>query len=225
MREWWNDNAFGHGGKTTTTNKTNGIAQAVGFVVRVNNLDYASLRAKQNEKLLGEIAGAVKYLISHEADGEVDPEHVDLLFSPGSVIVEVSIKPPFNIAATSVQSKLSKKFHTHMLNRMAESIASIDGISAVRTGSISVSSIQGPTVQLYTMPSPTAEERTNMEMLNYILVAAGASVVIVALCLACRCAFCKSRTPRSKAQSQVARPGSNPNTVEGTVVDNVVMAV
>lgn len=200
--------------------RSKGKRTTVGFTVRVNNLDYASLRAKQNAKVLYELASAVKTLISLEAGDDVAPKHVDLSFSPGSVIVEVSIKLPASASATVVQDNLSK--NPYMLAYMAESIDSIDGIAAVRTGSISVSIIKAPTVQHAASEPSATEEQSGINIGIFI----AASILTVALCLVC--AFwkpCRSsrKAPSPNPQGVVTSLGKVA-TVDG-VVDNALEAV
>lgn len=236
-----------------TMEHVNDALETVDFTLRVNNLDYASLYAKQNAKVLITLTNTLKELISSEAGAKVKPKHVDLSLLAGSVIVEVSIRPLTSISATSVQSNLGN--NSHMLSRMADGIEKVDGISAVRTGTISASVIITPAVRpaLSTAaapapgPVPTTEgsattEGSDINVGIFVAAGTGSAMIIGISCLLCAC-WGRCRASR-KAQSHAGQPSEcNPNTskdfvhgvvvatpvkatvVEGVVVDSVVEAV
>jgi len=192
-----------HGSATNVT---------VDFSFRLSNINYATLMARQNAHVLGKLLIVMKTLVANEAGDKVLAEHVDMSLSAGSLIVEVSIRPPASIAASSVQSNLGKS--PQMLSQMMEGIRSVEGISGVSTGVISASFIATPTLhQAVAHPGPTPSESSGSS-----LIFVGASVgvfVVIGIIISSVCLVARRHRSEKKVKSPV---------VQGVVTDNAVNA-
>lgn len=228
---------------TATTQRPKGkeAVATVEFTVRISHLDFASVSARENAQVRLELTTVLKGLISSEAGDVVTPEHVDLSLSAGSVIAEVSIRPPASISASSVQSNLRNN-QLQMLSGIADGIKEVNGITAVSTGPIMASIIRKPAVRqaLTTTAAPATEPASASKGIDASIMIAASIVcfviiVGVAFLLACMrracwrkcCALQKSST-EPKGIVVAAIPTTGPmhaGVVKGSVIDNVVDAV
>lgn len=162
-----------------------GLDSTVEFTLRISHLDYASLSAKQNGQTLIVFTNVLKASISTQAGSRIAPEHVDLILAAGSVVVEVSIKPPTGILASSLQSSILEN-HQHMSTDIAARLEKVAGIAAVRVsaGSIGVSMIREPAVRLGG-PVATGSPAVNAEPSGEKHSAGILAVLIIAVACAC----------------------------------------
>lgn len=217
-------NAPIHAAKSTigSDTKVETEQQAVELVVRVGNINYAALHTQGNSMLLEMFTNTLKVHFAKEAGDGVQPEHVTLSLSAGSVIVEASIRPPASIAATSVQQSLEK--NPQMLSQMAYSLSEVDGIAAVRTGDVSASYISAPAVRAVlsaaaATPAPASQgssSRRNIAI--FVGLCVGALAVLGVCFLAC---FCLKLCPCHRQKSVKSKHGQ---ALEGGA-DNIVMMV
>jgi len=207
----------------------------VEFTLRIGHLDFASITSSQNALVRFELTNALKWSISSEAGDVVTAEHVDLSLSAGSVIAEVSIKPPASTSASVVQSNLNKN-QSHMLSAIVDSIRKVGGIRAVSTGPIGASIIRKPTVRqvLTTTAAPATEPAparsdpdAGITITAFIVgMLLGGSIACVLACTlgVCLGKYCATQKVRSDKQAKDSLQDAVFRAVRGTVVQDVVVA-
>jgi len=128
--------------------------------IKVENMDYAELHA--NPEVLRNFQEVMKKTISFAAGPGVNPEHVELALSAGSVIVHATIRPPTGISVKAVATLL----HAAPLDQaLLESVKDLDGIQAVCKGQLSISEVKvnGPDPLLLSPPFKEVKARGHRE--------------------------------------------------------------
>jgi len=113
--------------------------ESVVYSMTVKNVEYSKL--KQNSALLAKFSTAVKQGVAEAAGPDVQEEHVSLKLSAGSVVVEASITLPPQVKAATLKASLAKSPGT-MAKSVTKSVTAVAGISAVTSGTVSVSGVE-----------------------------------------------------------------------------------
>jgi len=123
----------------------------------VHNLNYFRLSA--NHALLHSFRVAVRAAIASEAGHGIAPEHVGLVLSPGSVLVDAMVTPPRAALVGPVHARLQSA--ALLAEHVAAKVASLYGVETVATGRISVGhvSVAGRATGVLDVPRPAPEER------------------------------------------------------------------
>lgn len=130
---------------------------SVSLAMTVQRVDYAMLVARP--VLLAAFKAAVKQAVAAEAGSGVLADHVDLVLSAGSVLVQATVTPPGSVPVNVVLSRLSAS--TAVAFAVATRLAKLEGISAVATGVISVSPLGAPTMSSMLLGIPAIDELTS----------------------------------------------------------------
>jgi len=105
--------------------------------IKVENMDYAELHA--NPEVLRNFQEVMKKTISFAAGPGVNPEHVELALSAGSVIVHATIRPPTGISVKAVATLLEA---APLDQAVLTSVEQLGGIQAVCKGQLSISEVK-----------------------------------------------------------------------------------
>lgn len=131
---------YGYGGKKEDEK---GSVPAVKMSLLIENLDYNKLVADENKKTL--FIKGVKEGVASKANG-IEEEHVGVKIKKGSVVVDVTVIPPENVATADVISSLTvNPDDSSSLDKVVvEKIKAIPGIDTIATGNITASVLSQP---------------------------------------------------------------------------------
>jgi len=123
-------------------------------LIKVENMDYAELHA--NAEVLRNFQEAMKKTIALHAGPGVNPEHVELALSAGSVIVHATIRPPKGISVKAAATLLEA---APLDQAVLTSVEQLDGIQAVCTGQLSISEVRVNGPEPLSLSPPFKEEK------------------------------------------------------------------
>lgn len=123
----------------------------------VQNVNYDAL--SQDALLFDEFLLTIRVAVAETAGPHVDPEHVTVVLSAGSVYVEATIAPPDVVSIKNLKDSMA-----HSTDSLAESIitgiAALTGIGAVQTGQIGVTGMKVVSQKRGAEPAPYASGAT-----------------------------------------------------------------
>jgi cbb3-type cytochrome oxidase subunit 3 len=154
---------------------------SVQVTMRVENIEHSFLMA--NEGLLSQFVERVQRVVAQNAGNGVSHEDVEVLLSPGSIVIEASVHAYSGLEPAALHQELTTS--VNILDDLAQSLQSIPGIASVSTGAIAVSNFQAAH-RSATTPSdqtPMPKYSDEFDWVFFILIP-GATLMFV-LCLLC----------------------------------------
>jgi len=168
---------------------------SVVFGMLIENLDFWQLTEHSN--ILASFNGTVKQAVASVAGNSVDSDDIALALSPGSVIVECTVKVPTADAAEKVQAALASSHRlADDLALNLEALVRIDMFQGISTGRIAVSGMSAPVIRGTTQPPSTTTGLTTSTVATPPppttttapqCLAKGASCMLGAQCCSRRC--------------------------------------
>jgi len=157
----------------------------------VKNVNYDKLVL--DGELKTSFVQSAQTVIAHEAGQGVYPMHVDIVLSPGSVVVTAHVDPPAYISRSYLQRKLEL---SSVSQHLAESIASIPNIATISSGSITVSDPDIETVVKATGLS-TSEHGDDSKTELLMIAAAASGGLAICMCFVSLCMWRKLRAHKN----------------------------
>eukprot|EP00929_Paragymnodinium_shiwhaense_P101684 TRINITY_DN6483_c0_g1_i1.p1 TRINITY_DN6483_c0_g1~~TRINITY_DN6483_c0_g1_i1.p1 ORF type:complete len:2326 (-),score=505.13 TRINITY_DN6483_c0_g1_i1:121-7098(-) len=121
--------------------------EQVSFTMTVEHVDYDEVM--NDESLRDSFTLNVKEAVALEAGPGITAEHVHVILSAGSVIIDSTIIPPAGVQIASVHEKLSTS--TSMTETVVSSVKEVPGIAKAARGEIGVKSFSLPEVKVVRM--------------------------------------------------------------------------
>jgi len=116
-------------------------APAVEFSMKLDNVNYTDLTA--NAALAESFTACLKESVAASAGDGVEPEHVQIALSSGSVVAGIKIIPPAGVLADNVASSLGSG---SVSGDVLAKVLALPGIGDICTGEIGVAVIDAPRV-------------------------------------------------------------------------------
>jgi hypothetical protein len=175
--------------------------RSVAFTLQVNNIQYSLLAAEPS--VLSDFEMEVKRTIANSAGEGILPDHITLVLTPGSVVVNALLVPPNRASADVVQRALIDS--DRLLADMTAGVRAVPGIEAVTTGVVSVIIISEPVVQSDAAREPAVPSSQKSKLPFIIGSIVGGIALLSCISLSCilyrRCC--------DVVQKDQKRPGDN----------------
>lgn len=139
----------------TTTIYVDPSRPKVEVTMTITAVDYTALTG--DAALLDRFTQNLKQTIAQEAGHGVQPSHVTLTLSAGSVQVKAEIAMPTGVEASTVQNTISQS--TSLQTAVVSSVNSVSGINTVTTGTVGVTNV-GAVVRAPTTTTSTTRDYT-----------------------------------------------------------------
>jgi hypothetical protein len=119
------------------------LQDRIQFRFTVRGVDYGALQS--TPAVRSRLEMAIKQAVADEAGLGISPAHVETSLAPGSILVEVTIKPPIGVDVADVQYRLGQN-PSALSSSLRDSVQDVTGIDQISIGPIAITSLSAPVI-------------------------------------------------------------------------------